>query len=153
MSCRSCACWNSPCAYLRYAYQPSKKRKHEPYKAWLLKIYGKNPRLNAHEFGERLAEHVNSNRSAVLSTKPPPGKASAQLGQRQEKGCSQNQGEVSEQIIGRRHSQPFCEASTNGGNYIVFSILICTKRLQAPCFWRVIGRVSPSNSRKCMYEI
>jgi hypothetical protein len=53
--------------------QSSKKRTHEPYsnseKDWLLEIYDKNPRLSAQELGERLAEHVNSKRSAHLVPK------------------------------------------------------------------------------------
>jgi hypothetical protein len=80
--------------------QTSKKRKHEPYSnpkrpgCWKYMI--KKHILSAHEFGERLAEHVNAKRKADLSTKPRPGKASRGLGQRQEKCCSHNQGEVSE---------------------------------------------------------
>jgi hypothetical protein len=58
--------------------QPSKKRKHESYsnseKAWLLEIYDENSRLSTQELGERLAEHVNSKRSADLVPKLPPGK-------------------------------------------------------------------------------
>jgi hypothetical protein len=50
---------------------------------------------------------------------------------------------ITEQIIGSRHSKSFCEASTNGGNCIVFPILICTKRLQAPSCRRVIVQFGP----------
>jgi hypothetical protein len=53
--------------------QPSKKRKHGSYsnseKAWLVEIYDENSRLSAQELGERLAEHVNSKRSADLVPK------------------------------------------------------------------------------------
>jgi hypothetical protein len=50
-------------ALLEHVYamptQSSRKRKHEPHsnpkKAWLLDTYVKSSRLNAQEFGERLA--------------------------------------------------------------------------------------------------
>ena len=61
------------------AAQPTKKRKHEAYtasdKAWLLDYFDRNPRVSAQELGVRLADHVNSKRTADQVEKPAPGKA------------------------------------------------------------------------------
>jgi hypothetical protein len=108
-----------------------------------LEIYDKKHILSAHEFGERLAEHVNAKRKADLSTKPPPGKASVNDKIKAAVTIKERSANKSLTAVIRNRSAKHPRMEEMTLYFRSLSVYSCTNTLASKPFWRMIVQSGP----------